>query len=106
MPIKKPWSRYDSEHIKKSPNEGGVYELADKNKKTTYIGGSQKSVRSRLEAHKSEPKHSSAKYFRHKPEGMFDSGIRMEGSHSKKYATKHGTKPKNLERSPRKTSFW
>lgn len=106
MPIKKRWSKYDSEHVGKTPNRGGVYELADRNKKTTYIGGSRKSVRSRLEAHKSEKQHSSAKYFRAKPERILDDGISMEKSHSKKYVAKHGRKPKNLQRSPRKESFW
>jgi predicted GIY-YIG superfamily endonuclease len=107
MPIKKRWSKYDSEHISKAPGDrGGVYELADKNKKTTYIGGSRKSVRSRLEAHKSEKKHASAEYFRQKPEHMLDDGISMEKSHSQKYATNHSDKPKKLQRSPRKPSIW
>jgi hypothetical protein len=108
MPIPKKWSRVSKNKINGIPKgERGAYELANREKRTIYQGGSDSSnvgVRSRLKSHiKRLP---TAKYYRYETAGIFDNGISMEASHSKKFQEKHGRKPRYTQRSPRKKSFF
>jgi len=107
MPIKQRWMKFTRENVEKLPKgKTGVYEIANRNKSTIYIGGSKKSgigVRGRLIDHIIKNKFPTAKYFRYAFEDFLglDDGIDMERKHSQKFVAKHGRKPAHLKRSPK-----
>ena len=103
MPIQKKWSKFNLENVSKLSEERGAYELANINKKTIDIGGSDSKggVRSRLMSRLPQRKPPTAKYFRIEPTNIFGSGIDLEASHSCKHQQTHGKKPRYTQRSPR-----
>ncbi len=108
MPIQKKWSKLTPDNIKKLGNERGAYELANKQKKTIDIGGSdgKGGIRSRLESRRREGKPPTATHFRAEKAGMFEIGISLEAKHSAKYQEKEGRKPRYTERSPKKKGLF
>ena len=104
MPVHKKWSKFTSDNVKKMGKERGAYEIANRDKKTIDIGGSdaKSGVRGRLMSRLREEKPPTAKYFRTEKADTFTRGIDSEASHSDKYQDKHGKKPRYTQRSPRK----
>lgn len=97
MPIKKRLSKLTPANLSNVPSKPGVYELGNKNKKIIDIGGSDDSLKSRLQG-KQPP---AAKYFRYKAAKTSQSGIRMEAKEGTKFEEQHGKKPKYTKRLPR-----
>lgn len=104
MPMRMRWIGFTRENVEKLPKDlCGAYELANRDKRIVDIGGSRSSnvgIRGRLISHLVNGKYPTAKYFRYEPEGLFDDGVSIEASHSKKYQAKHGRKPIHTKRSP------
>jgi len=94
MPIKKKWSNFRKEHVKKTPDVYGVYELADRSNDVIYIGEGR--LRDRLLAHVtngSDPIPGTS-YFRYETTG---SKIRCEQRQNallEEYFRVHGHLPK------------
>lgn len=109
MPIKKKWTKFTLDNVKKMPNKRGAYELANATKRIIDQGGSDSpisGVRGRLISHLGENKYPTAKYFRCEFIDLFGSGITLEASHSKKFQEQHGRKPRYTKRSPRKRGLF
>lgn len=108
MPVKKRWTAYTRANMEKISKElCGMYEIADKNDKIIYIGGSRSrgvGIRGRLINHLINKKFPSAKSFRYEAEEFlgFDDGIDMERKHSQKFIAKYKAKPAQLKRTPKK----
>ena len=110
MPVQKRWTAYNRANIEKVP-EGvcRVYEIANKNKHTIYIGGSSSpniGVRGRLLSHLDNRKFPSGKFFRYAAEGFMDDGIEMEAAHVHRHTQTHGKKPTKSKRSPRRRNIF
>ena len=104
MPIRKRWSSFTLENVKKLPNERGSYELGSNNKRVIYIGSSDSEVsgiRGRLLTHLRTNKFPTAKYFRVVYAPLLVKGTSIEALLGKRYANKHIKKPKYTKRLPR-----
>ena len=97
MPIKKRWSKLTPDNLGNVPDKPGVYELGNKKKQIIDIGGSDDSVKSRLQG-KQPP---SAKFFRYKAAKPSQSGIKMEAEEGAKFKEQQGGKPKHTRRLPK-----
>ena len=99
MPIAKRWTRFTKANIQKLPNVTGMYEIADRDKKVVYRGGSDdeaRGVRGRLMSHITHKRCPGATYFRILPAALLETGTDLEATHS------HGrAKPRFTKRSPR-----
>lgn len=101
MPIKKKWSRYSEENLKKLGDTRGTYEVADKNKKKAMdIGKGESSggVASRIRAKKK--KYPAIRYFRVEEVSFFESATEKEARHAAAHRKKYGKKPSKTKRSP------
>lgn len=105
MPIPKRWSRFTKDNIGRTPDEGGAYEIADRNRNIIYQGGSERSIRVRLASHMRSKRCPGATYFRCSESYWIESGIDKEAKHSEKYQNQYGRKPKYTKRSPRTNDF-
>lgn len=67
MPIRKRWTRFTEENVRKLSNDQGAHKLANKDKKIIDLGGSDSftsDIRGRLMSHLRANKYYTAKYFR------------------------------------------
>jgi len=93
VPIKKKWSKYSKENLKKLGKTTGGYEVADKNKKHLGTGKSESpnvGVASRIKTKKK--KHPAIQHFRVEEESFFESGGDIERRHAAAYRKKHNGK--------------
>jgi len=109
MSIQGKWAKLTKENIKKWMGVAGVYEVANKDKKRIYKGGSDgetTGVGGRVKSHKRRLR--TAKYFRARSAGIFESGIGLEAQHAKIDKRKGRKKPRYTSREPRDTndSIW
>jgi hypothetical protein len=108
MPIAKKWSKLTRDNINKLSDARGTYELANKDKRTIDIGGSDcgnGGCRSRLQSHLRNNKYPTAKYFRVQKADIFTRGIDLEASHSAKFQSQNGRKPRFTKRSPKQQGW-
>ena len=103
MPIRKRWSKFTLETIKKLPIERGSYEIASNNKRVIYIGKSDSElsgVRGRLLSHLRTNRFPTARYFRAVDAPLLVKGSSIEALLGNRYEKKHQRKPKYSKRLP------
>lgn len=93
MPIRKKWSSYNVDALRRIPNTLGIYELADNSGTILYIG--EGNIRERLADHLTgEDKKVGAGQFRYEETKSKTRAQQRERSELRKYEKKHGRLPK------------
>ena len=104
MPVFTAWKHFNRSTIEALPNKRGMYEIACVNKTVIYRGGSDSDasgVKGRLINHLIHNKFPTARFFRCRWAGVWESGIELEGKAAAKHEAVHGKKPKYNPRSPK-----
>ncbi|MGA9049180.1 MAG: hypothetical protein WB588_09330 [Dehalococcoidia bacterium] len=97
--IRKKWTKLTPQNLQKVPHAPGIYELASRNGKQIDTGGTNTSLRRRL--NEKMKTRTTAEKFRYDLASFFESAFELEAEHSKRFQNKHGRKPKYTKRSPR-----
>ena len=101
------WRSFTKTEITKVPVYKGVYELCDAKGEIVYIGSSEKSIRSRLETHKSKTKFMKVKNFRFMRIGedrLWITAKHIERNLCAKFYKVHNSLPHLQERAPKNIS--